>query len=284
MTATPPTTCPACGAAASGKFCSNCGTPVGPRACNQCGAQLSAQARFCHRCGRPVAAGAGGAVAPGRGVAPATRAPWFVAAGIIAVAIGSIIYTVNREPGAAAPPPAPDMANAGQQSAAPFAGPDAAPGGPAPGGPAPGGPAPDISRMTPRERFDRLFNRIMSAAERGDSTTVVNFTPMALGAYGQLDSIDADARYHAAVLNTQVGSLAAAQALADTILQKDPNHLLGFVIHGTVAQLKGDRAAQDRAYRDFLAHYDTEIKQRKAEYLDHKPVLDEFRQQATQRR
>jgi len=274
MTATPPTACPACGAAASGKFCSNCGTPVGPRACNQCGAQLSAQARFCHRCGRPVTAVSGGAVAPGHGMAPASRAPWYVAAGIIAVAIGGIFYKVNREPGAAAPPPAPDMANAGQQSAAPFAAPGAAP----------GGPAPDISRMTPRERFDRLFNRIMSAAERGDSATVVNFTPMALGAYRQLDSIDADARYHAAVLNTQVGNLAAAEALADTILQKDPNHLLGFVIHGTVAQLKGDRAAQDRAYRDFLAHYDAEIQQRKAEYLDHKPVLDEFRQQATQRR
>lgn len=269
MTATPPATCPACGAAASGKFCSNCGSPVGPRACHLCGAQLSPQARFCHRCGRAV----GGAAAPASGAATG-RAPWYVAAGIIAVAIGGIIYTVNREPGAAAPPPAPDMANAGQQSAAPFAGP----------GGSPAGPAPDISRMTPRERFDRLFNRIMTAAERGDSATVVNFTPMALGAYGQLDSIDADARYHAAVLNSQVGNFAAAKALADTILQKDPNHLLGFVIRGTVAQLQGDRAAQARAYQDFLAHYDTEIQQRKAEYLDHKPVLDDFRQQATRAR
>lgn len=244
---------------------------MGPRACQLCGAQLSAQARFCHRCGRQVGA-AGGAAAPGSGVA-ASRAPWYVAAGIIAVAIGGIIYTV-REPGATASAPAPDMANAGQQSAAPFAGP----------GITPGGPAPDISRMSPRERFDRLFNRIMSAAERGDSAAVVNFTPMALGAYSQLDSIDADARYHAAVLNTQVGNLAAAEALADTILQKDPNHLLGFVIRGTVAQLQGNRAAQARAYQDFLAHYDTEIKQRKAEYLDHKPVLDEFHQQATRGR
>ena len=42
--------------------------------------------------------------------------------------------------------------------------------------------------MTPRERFDRLFNRIMQAAERGDSAQVERFTPMALGAYHQLDT------------------------------------------------------------------------------------------------
>src|SRR2546423_1717293 len=52
------------------------------------------------------------------------------------------------------------------------------------------GPAPDISQMSPRERFDRLFNRIMQAAQQGDSAQVQRFTPMALGAYAQLDSVD----------------------------------------------------------------------------------------------
>ena len=56
------------------------------------------------------------------------------------------------------------------------------------------GAAPDISQLSPRERFDRLFNRIMQAAEQGDTAQVRRFTPMALGAYAQLDTIDADAR------------------------------------------------------------------------------------------
>ncbi len=196
--------------------------------------------------------------------------PWIVAGAIIVLAIGGIVLKVAREPGTGAPPPAPDMANAGQQSAAPFA---------VPGG-GPGGPAPDISRLSPRERFDRLFNRIMTAAERGDSATVVTFTPMALGAYSQLDTIDTDARYHAAVLHTQIGDLAAAQALADTMLRAEPGHLFGYVIRGTVAQLQNDPRARAQANQDFLAHYDQEIKKNKVEYLDHRPALEEFKRQA----
>ena len=64
--------------------------------------------------------------------------------------------------------------------------------------------------MTPRERFDRLFNRIMEAGQQGDTAQVARFTPMALGAYAQLDTFDADARYHAAVLHLQVGRIAGA--------------------------------------------------------------------------
>ena len=39
------------------------------------------------------------------------------------------------------------------------------------------GPAPDISAMTPRERFDRLYNRIMQASERSDSAEVGRLPP-----------------------------------------------------------------------------------------------------------
>jgi hypothetical protein len=277
MTDPAPTACPTCGAAASGKFCSNCGAPLGPRACGHCGAQLSAQARFCHRCGRPAAAGGVGA-APTAAARP-NNTPWLVAGAIIALGIGGIVYKVSREtPGT---PAAPDMANAGQQSAAPFAG----GAGPFAGGDgAPAGRAPDISRMSPRERFDRLFNRIMSASERGDSNTVVTFTPMALGAYSQLDTVDTDARYHAAVLHLQVGDVDAASALADTILKTDPGHLFGYVIRGTVAQIRKDPRARAQADKDFLAHYDAEMQKKRVEYLDHKPVLDQFKEEAAGRK
>ena len=62
----------------------------------------------------------------------------------------------------------------------------------------------------------------MDAAARADSTTVINFTPMALGAYAQLDSVTNDERYHAAVLHAQVGQIAEAKALADTMLLRSP--------------------------------------------------------------
>jgi hypothetical protein len=134
--------------------------------------------------------------------------------------------------------------------------------------------------MSPREQFDRLFNRIMQAAERGDSAEVERFTPMALGAYHQLDVLDIDARYHAAVLWLQTGGFAPAAAVADTILAESPGHLFGYLIRGTAARFQNDTASQTRAQRDFLAHYQAEMAAKRVEYLEHKPVLDEFRREA----
>ena len=136
------------------------------------------------------------------------------------------------------------------------------------------------SQMTPRERFDRLFNRVMTAAEEGDTATVVNFTPMALGAYAQLDTVNVDARYHAAVLNAQVGDFAAARTLADTILMDVPGHLFGHVIRGEVARIENDEATLARAHREFLESYDAEMAANRVEYLEHRPVLERFRTEA----
>src|SRR5262249_54956783 len=80
---------------------------------------------------------------------------------------------------------------------------------------------PDLSRMSPRERFDRLWDRVMRAAEGQANDTGTMFTPMALAAYGQLDSVDTDARLHPAMIHVAVGELAAAKALADTIEQHE---------------------------------------------------------------
>ena len=41
---------------------------------------------------------------------------------------------------------------------------------------------PDLSKMTPREAADRLFNRVMSANERGDKDETSWFSPMAIQA------------------------------------------------------------------------------------------------------
>ena len=139
---------------------------------------------------------------------------------------------------------------------------------------------PDISNMSPRERFNRLYNRVMSAAQSGDAGTVSRFTPMALMAYGQLDTIDADARYHAALLKVHTGEIDGSRALADSILARDPGHLFGYIVRGTVARFRKDDRALDKAYADFLAHYDPEIKRARPEYEEHKTSLDDFRRAA----
>jgi hypothetical protein len=180
-----------------------------------------------------------------------------------------IVFKVLRE---AHPTAAPEMANAGAQSAREGIG-DAA-------GGAAGGSPPDISQMTPRERFDRLFNRIIQAAQQGDSAQVIRFTPMALGAYGQLDSIDADARYHAAVLRMQIGDFAGALALADTVLISNPGHLFGYMIRGSVAELQNDTARRRQAERDFRAHFAAESAAGRPEYQEHQPVIEDFKQHA----
>ena len=254
--------CPGCGAEASGNFCSVCGAGLGQRSCAQCRAELSDQARFCHRCGHAVASGSAA-------LSPASeRKVWFGAGAVCLLLVAAIAYQVSN----AAGPAAPNMANAGSST-----------GEPGGGGVAPAGPAPDISAMTPRERFDRLFNRIMQAAERRDSAEVERFTPMALGAYRQLDAPDTDARYHAAVLQIQVGNFAAARALADTILLQLPSHLFGYLVRGAVAKLQGDSLELKQAHRQFLTHYAAEKAAKRVEYLEHEPVVEEFKREAEQR-
>jgi hypothetical protein len=258
--------CPACGTPGTGKFCASCGTPLGARTCRACQAELSPQARFCHRCG--AAAGTAPAAAASPGSRP-EKAAWIVAGALVLLLVGIVGYRVLAGVPAERTP---DMANAGNAGPGGFSG--------DPGGGLPTGPAPDISRMSPTERFLRLYNRVMEAAGRGDTATVVNFTPMALGAYAQLPAAGPDERYHAAVLNAQVGRVAEALALTDSMLQAVPDYLLAYVVRGDVATIQGDTARLDAAYRAFTAAWDREIAAGRAEYVDHRTVLDDFRQRA----
>jgi len=136
---------------------------------------------------------------------------------------------------------------------------------------------PDISAMSPRERFNRLYNRVMQAAQSRDEATVTRFTPMALMAYAQLDTIDADARYHTALLKMHTGDVVAPLALGDSILTANPGHLFGYIIQGTVARFRKDEKALQQAYAAFLKHYEAEMKAQRPEYSEHRTSLDDFR-------
>jgi len=143
-----------------------------------------------------------------------------------------------------------------------------------------GGTPPDISQMTPEERFNRLYDRVIGAAEQGDTATALRFSPMALMAYQQLDRITTDARYHAAMVHVTRGETKEAEALADTILAQDPGHLFGYMIRGDVARAQHQTTRLRQAEAGFLKHYEAELKAARPEYQEHRTIVENFRQQA----
>ena len=186
---------------------------------------------------------------------------WVLTGALGSALIAGLLIFLTR----GAPAPAAEVA-----ANAPFAG----------GTAAGGSPPPDISSMSPRERFDRLYNRIMTAAENGDEGTVTNFSPMALSAYTMLDTVDADARYHAALIKLHTGDIDGATALGDTILANNPGHLFGYIVLGTVARFRKDDAGLSKAYSGFLTHYQAEMKAGRAEYTDHARSITDFKKAA----
>src|SRR5688572_28889256 len=115
--------------------------------CRRCGAPLTPAAHFCAQCGLDLSGASAASDAPGttllgtRGLA--LLIPWFVLASLLMAVLGYFIGT------RAAPPPPVAV------EADPF------------GGTAPIVAAPDISSLSPEERVDRLFNRVMSLAAAG---------------------------------------------------------------------------------------------------------------------
>jgi hypothetical protein len=130
--------------------------------------------------------------------------------------------------------------------------------------------------MTPRERADRLFDRIVDAAERGDTAEIARFQPMAIGAYNILEARDTDARYHMGVIHTLMGNLGGARAQLDTLRSTEPNHLLGLMLDYTIARVEEDAAAQQRTYRRFVDAYDAEIAKPQPAYEAHTAAIDAF--------
>src|SRR3954462_783261 len=144
-------TCASCGTPASGRYCANCGAVLTGVACQSCSAELSPGAKFCHRCGAPSS---------GAPLARETRTnslPWIVAAlaflALFAMAAGRG-FNAKRS-----------NTIDGSANALPQAGLDdrAA----SSDEPAPGIRAPDISSLSPQERADRLYNRVMLLASQG---------------------------------------------------------------------------------------------------------------------
>jgi hypothetical protein len=257
--------CPACGAAASGRFCDQCGAAIAA-ACRECGNPLPAGARFCNMCGASAAA------VPAAAVARVSTLPWLVAVAALAGLV--IVLLVTRLGGRGEPQPG--GVSAGQP---PFAA--AAPGGEAPGAAAEDPRGVDLSSMSPREAADRLFNRVMTAASTGDTAQAQRFVPMAIMAYQRVEALDTDGRYHLAALHLVARDYPAARAEADTILAASPTHLFGLFSAGEAEAGRGNAAAAKEFYQRFLRAYDAEVAKRLPEYEEHAQGLPAMRTQAT---
>jgi hypothetical protein len=131
--------------------------------------------------------------------------------------------------------------------------------------------------MTPRERADRLFGRIMTAAERGDTSEANFFKPMALQAYAMAGEPDIDMRFHLGLILAATGDAAGVAAQRDAIAAADSTHLFGVVLAGEAARLAGDQAGLHNAQVRFLELEATERARGRSEYDHHNQLLDDFR-------
>ena len=128
--------------------------------------------------------------------------------------------------------------------------------------------APDISNMTPEERADRLFNRVMRLSSEGKTDSAAFFGPMALGALEALP-LDAHRRYDIGVVSLVMGESAAAAAQSDTILRQRPTHLLGLALAARAADARGNAPGAKEFRRRLLAAESRERAAGLAEYTDH---------------
>ena len=215
--------------------------------CAGCG--TPSDGAFCEECGTPL---------DRRGSRAKNRRAWLVAWTLAAAAVAAVVAGVIW---GAPEPVVPAMAGAGARPVA--------------------APLPDLASLSPEERFATLFDRLMRAGAEWDSATVASLSPLAVEAYAQLDSVDADTRFHAGLIAIQIGNFPGAHALADTLEARDPGHLFGPILVGALARLEGDTAAYRQALVEFRARADAELaRPDRPEYVEHQQLLAEVRQAA----
>jgi hypothetical protein len=248
--------CPNCGHDGSGAFCSECGTPLKGARCSNCNAPLATGAAYCNNCGTRVKE-------------KDSKLPWYVAGIALLALLGALLIPGLRRPDADA-----QQADA---SGAPVAEAEVPQGDAAQGG-APGQPPPLTG--TPREQADRLFNRIMSTRESGDTARAKFFLPMGVAAYQQAGDLDEDGLYHLSLLQTFKGDAADARKSAEQALARAPNHLLALAAAAEAAAAGSDKAAARKYYEKFLSVYDAEKGKPLPEYQDHAQILPEYQAEA----
>lgn len=230
-----------------GRFCSNCSAALQDVPCARCNTVVAAGSRYCHNCGAGVtSAGFAAAITP-MSRAPSSRIPWIIGGTATAALVVLIIAQQLRT-------------NASTENASLSQSTEAAPAGMR---------APDISQMTPRERASRLFDRIMRLNEEGKRDSVALFSTMAIPAFQSLEPLDAHLRYDLGRIGAVAGMLDLAEAQADTILEAQPQHLLGLILAAQVEQKRGNNAEVRRLNNRLIAAESSERGKNLEEYTLH---------------
>jgi hypothetical protein len=212
-----------------------------PRFCSECGTQFLPDALFCHNCGAAVGARTSAAESTPP-FSPMLR--WGLpAAAILALIALSIVRLGSGNP-------APASAGAAPLEAGAMG-------------------VPDISAMSPAERADRLFNRVMRLSSDGKADSAAFFAPMAMSAFEALAPLTAHSRYDMGLIALVSGDVGRASAQSDTILKERPTHLLGLVLAARVADVRGDAAAARAVRQRLLAAEPAERASPLPEYNDH---------------
>ncbi len=258
--------CPRCGASATGNFCSECGASLAPLTCSSCGNTPPAGARFCNKCGGPLVTAAAAGAMPGAPPAAVARgesqlAWWIAGTTLVALIVLMAWPVINPKK----PEEAPAQAAA---PVAPFAGGEGAPG---------TGSPPDLSKMTPREAAERLFNRVMMAVENGDEPTAQQFMPMALQAFEMAAPLDDLGLYELATLKRANNDFAGAIETAAIGLAKKPDHLLLLAASAEASESMKDQASAKKYWQHFLDVFDIQHAVGLTEYRDYEQLLQETR-------
>lgn len=216
------------------------------RFCSDCGTRLLPDAGFCHSCGAPVGGAAG---ASDRTPASSLLMRWGLPALAVVALVALTFFKLGARERTPETPAGTPLASAGMA-------------------------VPDISSMSPEERANRLFNRVMTLWSEGKSDSAMFFAPMALSSIEALAPLDAHERYDLGLVALVAGDFGKAAAQSDTILAQRPTHLLGLILAARVADARRDSTAAN-ALRKRLV--DAEKSERAAalpEYRDHEADLN----------
>jgi hypothetical protein len=123
--------------------------------------------------------------------------------------------------------------------------------------------------MSPEERADRLFNRVMSLWSEGKRDSAQFFAPMAMTAIGSLSPLDAHRRYDLGLVSLVAGDNATAKAQSDTILKGRPQHLLGLLLAARAADARGDSSVAREMRARLVSSEKSERASGLPEYTDH---------------
>ncbi|MFL5607260.1 MAG: hypothetical protein ACJ8AD_12500, partial [Gemmatimonadaceae bacterium] len=216
-------------------------------------------ARFCHRCGTRA-----GASNPVRARGSGDVMPWVVAA-IALVAL--IALVVGQRFGAREGGSTDVLDGANGQGTTVITAPDAAPTGAMPR-------APDISQLTPAQRAERLYDRIMRESESGHPENVRTFLPMATAAYEAIAPLNLDQRYDLGRIGEVAGDTTLARAQADSILRERPTHLLGLILGAKAARMVGNEPHARQFEVRLLSVAPRERSVQLPEYLLHKNDIE----------